>query len=204
MQQRIKIITQPAIEPVTAAEVKLHTHISGTTEDTLLEKWIKSARIQAEAFMNQAFIGRIIEMSFDCFPDCPIEIPYSPLMQLISIKYFDYLNAETTLYYDGTDPIGTTEEGGEEPTTNSDFIVDVSGLPGRIGLAYEKSWPVVTLRPIDAVRVRSAVGYGLTAADVPDNVKDAIMLYCTYRNENRAGEFERAPKQFFDLLRFDR
>jgi hypothetical protein len=204
MQHRIINITEPAIEPVTVAEAKLHAHIDHSVQDTMIASWIKSGRIQAEAFQRQVYISRIMEMSFDGFPTSPFEVPYHPLIQLISIKYYDSLNAETILYYDGYNPVTTTEEGGEEPTTNTDFLVDINGNPGRVSLAYSKLWPSVTLRPIDAVRVRFAAGYGLDAEDVPENVKDAIMLYCTYRNENRAGEVAACPRQFFDLLRFDR
>lgn len=204
MQHRIINITEPSIEPVTVAEAKLHAHIDHSVQDTIIASWIKSARIMAEAYQRQIYISRIMEMSFDCFPRSPIIIPYAPLIQLISIKYFDSDNVEYTLYYDGTNPVTTTEEGGDEPSTNLDFIIDINGNPGRISLAYAATWPVVTLRPIDAVRVRLAAGYGLEAADVPENVKDAIMLYCTYRNENRAGEVGECPQQFFNLLRFDR
>lgn len=204
MQHRIINITEPAIEPVTVAEAKLHAHIDHSVQDAIIASWIKSGRVQAEAYQRQAYISRIIEMSFDDFPCSPIEIPYFPLVQLISIKCYDSANVETVLYYEGYNPVTTTEEGGVEPSTNSDFIIDINGNPGRISLAYNKSWPSVTLRPIDAVRVRFAVGYGLDSEDVPENVRDAIMLYCTYRNENRAGEVSQCPRQFFDLLRFDR
>jgi uncharacterized phiE125 gp8 family phage protein len=204
MRYSLKTITPPAIEPVTVAELKLHTHIDYSEEDSVLEKWISSARILAEGYQRQVYISRILEMSLDTFPPSAFDIPYFPLIQLISIKYFDLDNTENTLYYEGYNPVTTTEEGGTEPSTNSDFIIDISGNPGRVSLAYAATWPVVTLRPIDAVRIRFAAGYGLEAADVPENVRDAIMLYCAYRNENRAGEISEYPKQFLNLLRFDR
>lgn len=204
MRHRLINITEPAIEPVTVAEAKLHAHIDHSVQDAIIESWIKSARIMAEGYQRQVYISRIMEMSFDSFPHSIFDIPYAPLIQVISIKYFDLNNTEYTLYYDGTNPVTTTEEGGDEPSTNSDFIIDINGNPGRISLAYNTIWPVVTLRPIDAVRVRFAAGYGLETSDIPENVRDAIMLYCTYRNENRAGEVGECPQQFFNLLRFDR
>jgi hypothetical protein len=197
----IKLITAPQIEPVTVDEVKLHTHIDYDVEDSIISAWIESARVMAENFMRRSFIAQIWEMTLDSFPVTPLLLQRSPLMQLISIKYYDTDNTETTLYYDGYNPVTTTEEGGEEPTTNADFIIDPDSEPARIELAYGKTWPAVVLRPANAVKVRYAAGYGLDAEDVPANIRDAIMLYCAYRNENRAGEVVEVPKQFYDLLR---
>jgi len=200
----LKLITAPAIEPVTLAEVKLSGRISHDVEDDLLTSWIASARIAAENFQHRAYINQVWEMSFDGFPCLPLCFPRPPLLQLMSISYFETDNSETQLYYDGTNPVTTTEEGGAEPETNGDFIIDRSGDPGRLGHAYLKTWPSVVLRPIDAVRVRFAAGYGLEASDVPQSVRDAIILYCTWRNENRAGEIEKIPEHFFNLLRPER
>jgi hypothetical protein len=57
---------------------------------------------------------------------------------------------------------------------------------------------------MSSVKIRFAAGYGLDASDVPQNIRDAIMLYCGWRNENRAAEVGSEPEQFFNLLRHDR
>jgi len=203
MSYSLKLITTPEIEPVTLAEVKLHARISHAVENDILEKWIKAARIEAENFQRRAFIGQIWELAFDTFPTTlPIQLPRAPLLQLISIKCYDYANVETILYYDGYNPVTTTEEG-IDSAANSDFIVDTKSEPGRVTLAYGITWPSVTLRSIDAVKIRYAAGYGIEADDVPENVWDAIILYCTWRNDNRAAETD-FPKQFYDLLSGDR
>lgn len=204
MPYSLKLITAPAIEPVTTAEVKLHARISHDVEDSILAKWIKAARLEAESFQRRAYIGQIWELGFDNFPTTlPIQMPRAPLLQLISIKCYDYADAETVLYYEGWNPITTTEEGGSEPSTNSDFIIDKSSEPGRVTLAYGAIWPSITPRSIDSLKIRYAAGYGIDADDVPENVWDAIILYCTWRNDNRAAETD-FPKQFYDLLSQDR
>lgn len=202
MSYSLKLITAPELEPVTLAEVKLHARISHAVEDSILTKWIKSARIEAENFQRRAYIGQIWELAFDAFPAVPIQLPRAPLMQLISIKAYDYEDTETILYYDGYNPITTTEEG-EDSAENSDFIVDLKSEPGRVTLAYGQIWPSITPRSIDCLKIRYAAGYGIEAADVPENVWDAIILYCTWRNDNRAAEAA-FPKQFYDLLSGDR
>jgi len=123
----------------------------------------------------------------------------------------DLDDTETEIYSNDTDqstttpgPVGTsTTTTTPAPNVIDDdgtFIIDTDSEPGRLCLAYSETWPTVTLRPHKAVKIRYWAGYGPTADSVPDTVKDAIMLYCAYRNENRAGEITETPKQFYDLL----
>lgn len=184
MKHSIKIITAPTVEPVTVAEVKLHAHIDHDVEDTVLTTWIKTARGLAEDYQRRSFITQTIELTYDDYPDVPLLLPRAPVQSVTSIKIYDTDNVETSL-------------------TLNNFIIDLDSQPARIDLGYLKSWPTTMLRPIAGVKIRYVAGYGDAAMSVPANVKDAIMLYCTYRNENRAGEIE-APKQFYDLLRHDR
>ena len=204
MLGHLRIITPPAIEPVSADEAKLHARISYDVEDALIEQWISSARTAAENFQRRAYIAQTLELSFDEFPSMPIILPRPPAVWVKSIKYYDYLNAVTTLYETFDDPLTTTVEGGTEPSTNDDFLIDLDSEPGRICHAYGCSWPTATLRDMNAVKIRYVAGYGDAATDVPESVKDAIMLYCTHMSENRASEEDAIPKQFFDLLRPDR
>jgi uncharacterized phiE125 gp8 family phage protein len=178
MDCTLKLITAPSIEPVTVAEVKQAAHIDYNNEDTLISTWIKSARELAETFQGRAYSTQIWEMSFDNFPETPLYIPRPPLISIDSIKYYNYLDSEYTF------DLGN-------------LIIDTDSQPGRINLAFCMSWPFVTLRSIDSVKIRYTAG-NVDVAHIPASVKDAIMFYCAYRNENRAeGEI---PQQFFDLL----
>jgi hypothetical protein len=200
----LRLVTPPADEPVSVEDVKIHTHIDHDVEDQIIETWILSARIMAEDYQRRAYIAQAWEMTFDAFPEMPILLPRAPIIGLISIKYWDYLNAESTLFGGGDDPLTTTEEPTTTAESNDDFIVDIFSEPGRIGLAYGKTWPSVQLRSMASVKIRFAAGYGFHKNAVPANVKDAIMLYCAYRNENRAAEVSSAPAQFFNLLNQNR
>jgi len=182
---RLKVYSAPAIEPVTVAQVKLSAHISHAVEDTLIEAWIKSGRELAEGYQRRAYITQTIDLSLDSWPCDPFFVPRSPLQTVTHIKYYDT---------DGT----------EYTVSAADYYVDTAGEPGRIGLTYGTTWPTTVLRPINGISVRFVAGYGLTAATVPQNVIDAILLYCTFRNENRAGEIQEIPASFYGLLRHDR
>lgn len=186
---RLRLVTKPAIEPVTVAEVKTLTHVSHDVEDDLINRWIKTARQKAETYQWRAYINQTLELSFDRFPRMPIEIPRSPLQSVTSIKYTDFEGTETTLYESGSEDM---------------FLVDTEGEPGRINLAYNESWPSVTLRSLSPVQIVFVAGYGDEASDVPDFVKDAILMYCGWRYENRAAEEGDIPESFYDLLRDDR
>lgn len=185
MDRSIKIITAPSSEPVTATEVKLYTRVSSTVEDSLINIWIKAGRLQAEWYQHRSFILQTLEIYYDDFPENVFTLPRPPLIEVNSIKYYDSGNNETTL-------------------DSSVYDVDTSSTPGRIALSYGEIWPTTPLRSINGVIVNYNAGYGSEASDVPENVKDAIMLYCAYRYENRIAEDGTVPPAFYHLLQPDR
>lgn len=187
----------PSVEPVTVEQVKMHAHIDHDVEDDLIAGWIKSGRELAEGFQRRSYYYQAWEMIFDYFPPLPINIPRAPLISIDSIKYYDTAGDETICDLD-------------------EFIIDSSSQPGRLSHAYNYFWPSVTLQPMSAVKIAFTSGYseaGTTTASpegtgaaieaIPQSAKDAIILYCTYRNENRSGETD-IPNGFYDLLRPDR
>jgi len=194
MNFSLKLITPPEVEPVTVAEVKIYAHIDHDVDDSIITKWIKTARILAENYQRRAYYEQVWEMSFDGFPTLPLLIPRPPLASIDFIHYYDYEDTMTNMDL-------------------TDFIVDINHEPGRLAHAYDVIWPTVTLKPIDSVRIRYTCGYQLmysttttyapTNIPIPENVEDAIYLYCTWRNENRAGEIEKVPQAFYDLLNQD-
>ena len=179
----LTLVTPPASEPVTVDEVKLHTRIDDDFEEALLQLWIVSARIQAEDFQHRAYITQVRELSFDYFPRLPICLPRSPVQEVTSFKYYDYQNTETVFSLDN-------------------LLIDTDSEPARITLSYGILYPSVTLRAMNAVKIRYTAGYGDSASDVPQTVTEAIMLYCTHRYDNR--DAEKPPAEFFNMLRPDR
>lgn len=184
-----KVTTAPSIEPVTVEEVKTHTRVSGSDQDALIAKWIKSGRELAEAYQRRAFIEQIIEVSYDGFPLVPFSLPRSNVIQVQTIKYYQTDNTAVTVY-SSTAPVGT----------ESNYLIDTDSEPARITLAYGYTWPAAVLRDINSFKIIYKAGYGATAASVPENIKDAIMLYCDWRYENRAAETNAVPEQFYNLL----
>jgi uncharacterized phiE125 gp8 family phage protein len=184
-------IVAPDVEPVTVDEVKLHTHISHSVEDALILGWIRTGRELAENYQRRSYYYQEWEMIFDSFPALPLSIPRPPLLSIDSLKYYGADNTEYT--YD-----------------LSSLIIDVDSQPGRINHVYGYSWPAITLRYMSGVKIRFSSGMGEVGTTtsspdyvvelIPSAVKDAIMLYCAWCNENRTAEAGAVPKQFYNLL----
>ncbi len=197
MDFSLKLITAPIIEPVTVDEAKIYAHIDHDVDDLLISSWIKTGRRLAEDYQRRAYYEQVWEMSFDGFPALPLLIPRPPLIEIDYIRYYDTENAMT-----------------EMDLTN--FIIDTNSEPARLAHAYGEIWPSIILRPIDALRIRYRCGFERMDVDdsttttfapeylsIPENVTDAIYLYCAYRNEYRAGELPKVPQHFYDLLNTD-
>lgn len=184
MTYKLATIIKPTLEPVSLLEAKSNTNgVDFNDDDHLFLGWIIAAREECESYMSRAYITQTLEVTLDGWPKSPCELPRAPLISVASIKYFD------------TDDV-------EAEFSSSNYFVG-TGTPGRISLNFAQIWPTTTLRPIENVKIRFVVGYGTNVTDIPETVRNAIMLYCTHKYENKEGEDE-FPKEFYDLLRPDR
>jgi uncharacterized phiE125 gp8 family phage protein len=162
----LKLVAAPAVEPVDLAEVKSHLRIESADEDTLLEGLIKAAREYCEGYQNRAYITQTWELLLDGWPDSPFAVPLPPLQSVTSIKWYDM--AETESVFDA-----------------ADYQVDVDSYRGRISLAYGKSWPTLSLRPMNGVVVQFKAGYGDSADSVPEQIRLAVKVLIGHLYENR-------------------
>lgn len=177
----IKVITPPAMEPVTLAQARTHLRAEEIEEeDSYIEGLISTAREWCEGFQNKAYLSQTIEKVFDCFPPAIFDLPRPPMVTVESIKYYDIANVEYLF--------------------DSDlYFVDTISEPGRVSLNYAVQWPTLTLRPINSVIVRYIAGVN-DAAAVPKKVIQAILLLVGHWYNQRepvgevSGEMEFAVK----------
>lgn len=149
----VNLITEPASEPVTLAEVKLQCRIDGTDDDALITSLITSARQSCEHMLGRSLMTQTWEVVLDAFPDTDIELPNPPAIAITSIKYIDAITAnEVTL------------------ATNQ-YSLDKDSEPAWVMPAYGVEWPS-TLGVANAVRVRYTAGYAV----VPEAIKNWIKL----------------------------
>ena len=153
----IRVITEPAEEPVTLLEIKNHLRITHDDEDATLQMYAKAARMYAETTLCwRAFITQELELTKDWF--LPVfKLPRPPLQSVTSITYTDH-------------------ENNVETVDAADYIVDTDSEPARIVPAYGETWPSATLAPVNGVRVRYMAGYGDGPQDVPEAIRQGILI----------------------------
>lgn len=156
----LKIITPPAIEPITLDEAKHHLRIIDNDDDIIMTSMIKQAREFCEDFQNKKYITQTLELVLDNFPNTD-SISFgncSPIQNVESIKYYDTAGQEYIF-------------------DSSNYIVDKDSFVNRVILGYCKLWPLIPLQPANAVRIHFTAGYGDTAEAVPETVKWAMILH---------------------------
>jgi uncharacterized phiE125 gp8 family phage protein len=158
----LRVITPPTVEPVSVETAKSYLRIDGTADDTLLAVLIAAARGTGEELARRAFITQTLEMTVDAWPaDYVLTIQRPPLLTVTSVKYLDRSKVEATW---------------------TDYVVDIKSEPARI---IFRSLPSTVLLETGGITVRFTAGYGTTAADVPQTIKQAVLLLTAYWFENR-------------------
>lgn len=163
----LRVITPPAIEPVSLIEIKMQARIDHNEEDVLLSQYIKTARQHIEVITRRALITQTLELSLDDWwlPD-GLELLMPPLQSVLSITYRDVDGVEAVL-----DP--------------SSYVVDTQAQPGRIRLKKEFAFPSTELWPFAPVKITYKAGYGDNAESVPEPIRQAIRMLAVHYYENR-------------------
>jgi len=169
MKYNIKLKTDATVEPLTLAQLKAQLRVDGTDENDLITAFGKAARRLCERYMNRSCVSQTWTLKMDRFPSgrC-FRLPRSPLISVTHIKYQDEDDAQQTL-------------------DSSKYATDQAGseTPSRVYLVEEEtSWPD-TLDEMNSVEVEFLTGYGTSADDVPETVKQAIRLLTGHFMENR-------------------
>ena len=174
---------EPAEEPVTLAEAKLHMGVTISEHDALIESLIKAARMQAEARCQRTLIDTEWTLTLDAFPD-DIRLPMPRVTAITSVSYVDTAGVTQAL-------------------AGADYYLEHAGeLANWIVPAYGTSWPA-TRDQANAVVVVYRAGVA-DAASVPDDIKVWIKMIVGQWYEFREAGVERAvsvlPSPFWDGL----
>jgi uncharacterized phiE125 gp8 family phage protein len=163
----LRLITAPAVEPITLEEAKMHLRVDHSEEDAKIQTIVRAARYMVDGrngYLGRALVTQTWELVIDHFPTNEIKIPLPPLQQVISVKYDDTGGAEQSL-------------------TTSDYDVDAVSEPGWIVPAIG-GWPTGVFQGINAVRIQFIAGYLPSsdsppdlAANVPFDIKAAMLLH---------------------------
>jgi uncharacterized phiE125 gp8 family phage protein len=157
------IVTPPTVSPVSVEEAKSYLRIDHSDEDLTIQALIDTAVDYAENYTGRALITQVWEETYSEFPrEGYIQIPKAPLQ---TIDDFEYTEAnETTADF-------------------ADYTADL--FRNRAVLNYDESWPSCTLEPVEGIRIEWTCGYGDDGTDVPEAIRQAIMLLVGHWYENR-------------------
>lgn len=172
----VRVITAPAEQPVTLADVKLDVRVDHSDDDALLNTLIIAATREAEDVSRRAFVTRTLELALNAWPmpGRPIVLPYPPLATVVWVKYYDTDNTLQTV-------------------SAGDYIAITDITPGCIALGQSKSWPT-SMRMASPIRIQYTCGYGAAAA-VPDIYKRLIRGIVMIDYENRDALTNDAKRQ---------
>ncbi len=173
-------IVQPALEPVSLADIKAYGRVSTTADDALLTSLISAAREWSEIFCERRFIFRTQRLQMDFFPGYidfklagqkvsspfvsgsnavlvgiryAILLPYPIVRQIVALRYLAADGTQKTL------------------TPGVDYLVDLDSQPARLTPNVQSGamWPValVTTNAVQVDYVTGSSGpitVGMTAA----------------------------------------
>ena len=159
--------TAPSVEPVSAAEAKLHCRVDVADDDTLFTILIQAAREYAETYTGRQIITAHWYFMGSAFPSGDIILPKSPLQTVTSVKYNDLNGNQQTF-----------------ANTNYTVMTPAHGL-GRVALNYDTSWPSARIEA-ESIIVEYVAGYGDAAANVPQGVRAAILMLINGMYDYRA------------------
>ncbi len=171
----------PALEPVSLAEAKAHLRIAHADEDDTLTKLIVAARRQAEVQTGLALISQGWSHFRDDWPeDGSIELPLWPVISLGDIKVY------------GEDDIAATIDAAH-------YYLDRLSRPARLLLRGSRVWA----RPGrigNSIEIALTAGFGTAAADVPGQLRQAILQLVAHWYEHRGTGEDAAPPLDVTLL----
>jgi len=198
MYSDVRVITPPAVEPVTVDQARRYCRIDSAYDDDLLAALITTARTLAEQYCNRAFITQTLQwtMAFaqphasgwPFVPSGPVfvlplwfnwadvggswlELPRAPTQEIASVALGQWNVSPDTVLTEG-----------------ADYFVDTTMQPGRFMLAQQPT------NAQNHIAVQFIAGYGDAATAVPAPILTAILWIVAFLYENRGDTDAMMPK----------
>ncbi|MFD2250655.1 putative phiE125 gp8 family phage protein [Pseudochelatococcus lubricantis] len=176
------LLTGPAAEPVTLADIKGYLRLDHDDEDRLITSLMTAARLMVEAESGRCLVAQTWRLVLDRWPAAgPIRLPLSPVIRLDGARVFDAAGAATAV-----------------PATH--FHVDTLAEPPRLMPAAALPAPG---RPFSGIEIDVTAGYGEAAADVPMPLRQAVRAIVARWYEHRGdgtGEVPAIPPEALALI----
>ncbi|TXH56417.1 MAG: hypothetical protein E6Q97_06455 [Desulfurellales bacterium] len=155
----LKVTSEPASEPVTAAEALFFAqHEAGDSDSTtLMTSLVKAARRKVERDASVALITQTRTAVLDSFPPADWQEFHVWPVQSATVSYVD-------------------ENGDTQTWSSGLWQSDFQNIPPRIGPVDGETWPDTASNTFQAVTFTLVCGYGASASSVPEEAKLAIKL----------------------------
>jgi uncharacterized phiE125 gp8 family phage protein len=157
------LLTAPAVEPLSLDEAKAFLRVEHNDDDEVIAGLAAASRIHVEVQTRRALITQSWRISADCWPeDGRLPVRPAPLQELTAARVYDF---------DGNARIIDTQAFVPDRAASLlAFAPWALPQPGRLAAGIE----------LDVT-----VGYGDTAIDVPESLRQAIRLLIGHWYESR-------------------
>lgn len=181
---RIQRVQGPSADPVTLTEAALHCRVDATVDHPALQLMIKAATRTCENTLRRPIISQRFRQFFDCFPACDyITLRRAPLISVEYLKTYDDADVATTF-------------------SASNYYVDTASNPGRLVLRSSASWPTFD-RVANPIEVEYRAGFGSTPAEVPEDIKQAVLMVTAALYEHRGDKLDQAQAAEIPALAYE-
>ena len=164
MYRSLKVDTAATTPVFTTAQAKAVLKVDVTDDDTVIDNLVAAATESCQIYTNQYFIDTVVTQYSDNWNEF-YTLYKSPVDSITHVKYYDTDDSLQTL-------------------ASSNYILDNTSKPARIGIAVDGSLPNLADR-INAVEVKYTVGYGAESTDVQEGIRQAVLLTIGNWYENR-------------------
>lgn len=160
------LTSPPALEPVALAEAKAHLRVGHGDEDALITRLITAARAHLESTLTRAFVTQGWSLWLDAWPAGGIvRLPLAPVREIAAVRIFDTAGVVTSL-------------------TSAIWFLDAVSHPARLVAQAGNVWPRPGRRA-NGIEVAFSAGHGDLASEVPEELRQAILLLVAHWYENR-------------------
>lgn len=179
----LRRVTAPASAPITLPEVKAQLRITHNAEDAALNGMIAAAVavVDGEGLLGRAMVTQTWAQYVSQSPGW-VRLEMGPFLALTSVQY-----------YDDDGALQDADASHFEIRLQDDFVI-CKPKEGR-------EWPTADVRP-DAIKITYTAGFG-AAADVPADLKHALLLLVSHWYQNREASTETALSEIpmgFEML----
>ena len=208
MLSTLTVTKQPAAEPVTVQQARNHCRIDDASDDELLEGYIKAARIMAEGYLSRVLITQTLLWTVRPQSNLhaershlwgPLTLPRAPVQSIASVIVLDE-RGNATAVSAATLPI-------VPPAQFTGYIIDLALEPGRLRLGHMTALidgRTLNHAGLEYLQVSMIAGYGTHTTDVPETIRQAILLTTAFLYEHRGDAGGEMPKAAEWLLDRDR